>query len=238
MKYFMNIVCVSLLFASGNTFAMLVNGSFEYYLRGWESIGYVSKTNQWSSQGDYSAVIIPTVSLSKIESELGLTRNSLDVMSNHMNPDLTGSAYASIIYQSFAVNEGDRINVGFDVAGTASRNNWSHAAIVFFQGGVLSGYYFLDSLATTTNVICQCDCESMSGIFNASNTGSATIGFMVFKDIDLLHKPLIKLDNINSSITAVPIPSAIWLFGSGLISILVMIKNYKSKVLRINWSNT
>ncbi|HEY9051945.1 MAG TPA: hypothetical protein VIQ03_10405 [Gammaproteobacteria bacterium] len=238
MKYFMNIVCVSLLFISGNSYAMLVNGSFENYLRGWETIGYVSKTSQWSSQGDYSAVIIPTVSLSKIESELGLDRNTLYVIPELANPESTQSVNASIIFQSFVVNEGDRINVEFDVAGTPSRNNWNHAAIVFLQGGVLSGYYSLSSLVTTTNVFCPCDCESMTGIFNASNTGIATIGFMVFKDSDFLHKPSIKLDNINASITAVPIPSTIWLFGSGLISLLGLIRNYKSKILRVNRNNT
>lgn len=227
MKRFINTICISLLFLAGNTFAMLVNGSFEYKLHGWSTIGYVYQTKYWSSDGDYSVALKPAYSLSDIESKMGLAGDSLALVSDLVNPGSTEPMKASIIYQSLKVNAGDRINFDFDIAGSDAINNWNYGAIVLFENGMLSEYYSISSLVAATNASCPCDCESKLGIFNTSTSGNATIGFMIFNEKYAYKNPIIKLDNVNANISAIPIPAAGWLFPSGLFCMLGILQKGK-----------
>lgn len=132
------------------------------------------------------------------------------------NKDYTGGA----IWQSFNTN-GGLFDVGLDIASAASRKN--------FNGGLFSlviDNTVLDQFDFGRILAGEVERSSLSGQINLS-PGTHKISISIQRPfISKSDTPRQYVDNV--IVSAVPIPAAIWLFGSGLLSLVCIARGKKA----------
>lgn len=206
----LSVLALAALASSGH--AGVLNGSFETGLGSWSTIGDVSQSSVFSTDGSNSARLTPSVSIGTIESTLGLTAGTID----SLTPDgLNGSKKptdGAAIYQTFSIGVGDVISFDFSYVDAESNNNWNDTAIAIIDGasGSLMDLILGSSLAT--------DSTSGSGTFTATQANSnATLAFVVFNQGDTAVDPVLYIDNVAGG--EIPEPATLGLMILGLAGI-------------------
>ena len=202
---------------AGDASAMLINPSFEDEpdLIGWTTIGDVTQSNEFATDGIYSARIFPSVSIADIETALGLSAGIID----DLTVDGTGGngkpTDGAAIYQEFNVNTGDMIT--FDFMFNDNDNSvYRDTAIALLQiGNDLASIV----LGFTTGTTADGDGDiTSSAMFTAVATDTAKLSFIVFNQGDKLYDSKLFVDNIEK--TVIPLPPTVWMLGAALISLL------------------
>lgn len=210
MKMLRHMVGFALLLAAGQGSAAVINGSFESGLSGWSTVGDVSTSSAWATDGTYSALLTPSVAVGDAEALMGLAAGTLDAITDNGTMGTTAPTNAAVLYQSIGVGAGDQLLFDYRFVDAERVNGWNDTAIALFQNGLLSAYFLGSSLTTDT--------VEGSGLFSASLTGVSMLAFITFNQGDVATSPDLYIDNvrIEAAGMVVPVPAAVWLFLSGI----------------------
>jgi hypothetical protein len=227
-----------LLMATGAHAAVisLTNGGFETgNLSGWTTLGTVVATPSTSvttydstvwtigSAGTTMAQLNPSISVSSIESALGLTPGSLNALNTNSNGgSLTDGA---AIYQSFSGNAGDSINMAWDYVATDYIPFNDPAFAILINPDLSASITVLASIhglgipvGTSGHSGWQTFSESLT------QNGSYTLAFVTTNDKDTILDSVLFVDDAAGTcnptcpppITTVPEPGSLALLGLGL----------------------
>jgi hypothetical protein len=223
-----NLVSIALFFlASGQVSASVVNGGFESGLTGWTTVGSTNDTTQTSVNfyGDTVTALNGEMArvdsgdefndgsytlTSAVESALGVASGGFNALAPaHQNPSRTVNwVTGAAIYQDITLADEGSIafNWNFLTEDTIG-DSWPIDAVFM----VLDG-----NVTMLTNTVDNGGQGSYGWTSVKLDVGAGThrLGFVSLNDFDPYGGTELLIDNVSASV--VPIPAAVWLFGSAL----------------------
>ena len=217
IKSFIQTGIFFLIVATGNASAMLINPSFEDEpdLIGWTFLGDVTQSNEFATDGIFSARIFPSIAIGDIETALSLNPGTID----DLTVDGTGGSgkptNGAAIYQEFSVNIGDTISFDF-MFNDNDTADFRDTAIALLQiGSDLASIV----LGFTTGTANEGDGDiTGSEMFTAAATGAAKLSFIVFNQGDKKYDSKLFIDSVEK--TVIPLPATVWMLAAALVALL------------------
>lgn len=220
------IVSIALYYlASGQVSASVINGDFESGLTGWTTIGSTNDTTDSSVSfygdtvtalnGDMARIDSGSDDLnftltSAIESELGIASGGFNALApTHQNPNRTVNwVTGAAIYQDITLAD----------EGTISFNwNFLTEDIIADSWPIDAVFMVLDGNVTMLTNTVDNGGQGSYGWTSVNldvAAGTHRLAFVSLNDFDPYGGTELLIDNVSTSV--VPVPAAVWLFGSAL----------------------
>jgi hypothetical protein len=228
MKKFHLVPITLLLVASGQVSANLVNGDFDSGLTGWTSAGVTNDTTSTSTNfyGDTVAALNGDMArvdsgddfndegfnplTSTIESVLGVANGGFNALApTHQNPSRTVNwVTGAAIYQDITLAAEGSISFDWNfLTDDIIADSWPIDAVFM----VLDG-----NVTMLTNTVDNGGAGSYGWTSLELDVAAGThrLGFVALNDFDWYGGSQLLVDNVSTSV--VPVPAAVWLFGSAL----------------------
>jgi hypothetical protein len=172
------------------------------------------------------------VSLDLIDSFLGLPSGSSEGLKIIAGPSAFGDYAGSAIKQTITASAGQIISFDYKFLTSenpdeAFFNDFAFFSLVDSGGGFITSYLadtFTKPLNTSGSAYYNLESDLLNFSYIIPSSGTYTLGFAVVDVEDLDQHSGLLVDNISS----VPIPPALWLFGSGLLGLAGMARRKKA----------